>query len=43
LQYKPGSCPKAERLSGKTLNLPTHINISKEGAKKIIAFIRQWK
>ncbi len=43
LQYKSGSCPKAERLSGKTLNLPTHINISKEDAKKIVDFIKQWK
>jgi len=42
LQYRSGSCPKAEILSGKTLNLPTHINISKEEAKKIIDFIKKW-
>jgi len=43
LQYKLGSCPKAERLSGKILNLPTHVNISKEEAKKIVDFVKQWK
>jgi len=35
--YEMGSCPKAEELSKITLNLPTHINISKEDARKIIA------
>jgi len=43
LQYKSGSCPNAEKLSGETLNLPTHINISKVEAKKIVDFIKQWK
>jgi len=43
LKYIIGSCPKAEVLSGKTLNLPTHINISKQEAEKIVYFIKQWK
>jgi dTDP-4-amino-4,6-dideoxygalactose transaminase len=39
LKYKPGSCPKAEKLSKKTLNLPTHINISEKETRKIIDFL----
>ena len=41
--YLGGSCPKAEKLAKETLNLPTHINISKEDAKKIIDFLKPWK
>ena len=40
LGYKPGSCPKAEKLARETLNLPTHINISPADAQKIIAFLK---
>ena len=40
LKYKLGSCPKAEKLSKITLNLPTHINISKNKAQKIIDFLK---
>ncbi len=43
MQYLPGSCPTAEKLAKETLNLPTHINISKEDAEKIVEFLRQWK
>jgi len=43
VEYKLGSCPKAEKLSKITLNLPTHINISKKEAKKIIEFLKTWK
>jgi len=39
--YTPGSCPNAEKLSKITLNLPTHINISKEDAQKIINFFKK--
>ena len=39
LQYKFGSCPKAEKISKQTLNLPTHINISKKEAQKIVNFL----
>ena len=38
--YKLGICPKAEKLSKQTLNLPTHINISKKEAKKITNFLK---
>jgi len=38
--YKLGTCPKAEKLSKQTLNLPTHINISKKEAKKITDFLK---
>ena len=43
MQYIPGSCPRAEKLAKETLNLPTHINISLEDAKKIVEFLRLWK
>ena len=33
--YVLGSCPKAEEISKKIILLPTHINISKEDAKKV--------
>ena len=39
LQYQLGSCPKAEKIAKQTLNLPTHINISKKEAQKIIDFL----
>lgn len=38
--YRDGSCPKAEKLAGKTLNLPTHINIAMEQAQKITDFLK---
>jgi perosamine synthetase len=38
--YVPGSCPVAEKVAKITLNLPTHINISKEDARKIIDFLK---
>jgi len=43
LGYKMGSCPNAERLSKITFNLPTHINISKKQAKKIVDFLNSYK
>ena len=39
MKYVSGSCPNAERLSKETINLPTHINISKEEAEKITEFL----
>jgi dTDP-4-amino-4,6-dideoxygalactose transaminase len=42
MQYKIGSCPKAEKLAKETLNLPTHINISEEAAKKIADFLKSY-
>ncbi|MCH8986883.1 aminotransferase class I/II-fold pyridoxal phosphate-dependent enzyme [Patescibacteria group bacterium] len=40
VQYKEGSCPKAERLGKMILNLPTHINISEKEAEKVVKFIK---
>jgi len=40
--YQIGSCPKAEKLSKITLNLPTHINISLEKAQKIVDFLKRY-
>lgn len=42
LEYYPGNCPKAEELAKQTLNLPTHINISKQEAKVIVDFLKQY-
>ena len=39
IYYDPASCPHAEILSRKSLNLPTDISISKEDAKRIADFI----
>lgn len=43
MQYMAGSCLIAEKLAKETLNLPTHINISKEDTKQIVEFLKQWK
>lgn len=40
MQYKIGSCKNAEKLSKETLNLPTHINISKNSAQRIVDFLK---
>jgi len=40
MEYKIGVCPKAEKLAKETFNLPTHINISKQDAEKIIEFLK---
>jgi len=40
--YIKESCPNAEKLAQETLNLPTHINISKEKALKIINFLKEY-
>lgn len=41
VQYMRGSCPVAEKLAGRTFNLPTHIRITPNEVKKIIAFLKQ--
>ena len=43
MKYKTGMCLNAERLAKETLNLPTHINISKKDAERIVNFLKQWK
>jgi|GEM_PF-66302 len=40
--YDFGSCPRAEKLSGIVLNLPTHINITEKEAKTISDFIKPY-
>jgi len=42
VKYDLGSCPTAEKLAKETFNLPTHINISKKEAKKIIDFLKSF-
>ena len=43
IKYKMGSCPNAEELAKKTLNLPTHINISQKDADRIVNFLKKFK
>ena len=38
MQYTQGSCPNAEQAARESVNLPTHINISLNDAKKIVGF-----
>ncbi|MDO8470519.1 MAG: DegT/DnrJ/EryC1/StrS family aminotransferase, partial [bacterium] len=40
--YQKGSCPVAERLSSMTLNLPTHIRISRKNAENIISLLNHY-
>ena len=42
MQYKPSTCPNAEWLAKRTLNLPTHINISEKDAERIINFLKKY-
>ncbi len=42
MKYNIGGCKNAEELSKKTLNLPTHINISMEDAKRIVNFLKKF-
>jgi len=39
--YFKNFCPVAEKVSQKIINLPTHINISIEDAKKIVKFLKK--
>lgn len=38
--YEQGSCPEAEKAATESLNLPTHIGITEEDARRVIAFLR---
>lgn len=40
--YTRGTCPNAEALSMETLNLPTHINISKADVKSVLSFLQSY-
>lgn len=42
LKYEPGICPAAEEMAMVTMNLPTHINISKEKALEIANFVKNY-
>lgn len=42
MQYKTGMCPNAEWLAKRTLNLPTHINISLKDAERIVNFLKKY-
>ena len=42
MKYVAGSCPNAEWLAKRTLNLPTHINISMNDARRIINFLKKF-
>jgi dTDP-4-amino-4,6-dideoxygalactose transaminase len=39
MNYRLGSCPKAEIIAQRIINLPTHINISQKEAQRIIDLI----
>src|SRR3989344_3611452 len=43
MRYSAGTCRNAEHLSQKTLNLPTHINISMDDAKRVVDFLKKYK
>jgi len=40
--YKKGDCPVAEKVGGRSLNLPTNIKTSEEDAEKVIDLIKQF-
>jgi len=42
MHYIPDSCPNAERAARESINLPTHINISKKNAERIIRYLRDY-
>ena len=42
MKYKLGSCPRTEKIAETILNLPTHINISKKDAQKIVDFLKTY-
>jgi len=42
MNYIQGSCLKAEKASNTIINLPTHINITKNKAKRIIDFLNNY-
>jgi dTDP-4-amino-4,6-dideoxygalactose transaminase len=42
IKYNEGSCTNAEYLAKRTLNLPTHINISLKDAERIVNFLKKY-
>lgn len=43
IKYTAESCPNAEYLAKRTLNLPTHININQKDAERIVKFLKNTK
>lgn len=43
VEYKSGSCPKAEKCSKKIVNLPTYPNLSVGKAREVVAFVKEWE
>ncbi len=43
MHYQKGMCPNAEWLATRTLNLPTHINVSQKDAERVVSFLKQFK
>jgi dTDP-4-amino-4,6-dideoxygalactose transaminase len=43
MHYRLGMCPNAEYLAKRTLNLPTHPNISKQDLNRIINFLKKYE
>ncbi|KUK67159.1 MAG: DegT/DnrJ/eryc1/StrS aminotransferase, partial [candidate division WS6 bacterium 36_33] len=41
-QYKPGSCPIAEKVGKKILNLPTNVEVTDEDAKEIVEIVNNF-
>ncbi len=41
--YQTGSCPQAEAMTQKIINLPTNPNLSLADAQKVVNIIKQWK
>ncbi|MDZ4217281.1 MAG: DegT/DnrJ/EryC1/StrS family aminotransferase, partial [Candidatus Gracilibacteria bacterium] len=40
--YLKGSCPRAEKAAEETVNLPTHIQMTEEKAKRVVDFIKEY-
>lgn len=40
--YKLGSCPKAEKLSRKVVNLPTYPRLTEGQARKVVEVLKEW-
>lgn len=42
MNYNLGNCPRAEKIAQNIIDLPTHINISQEDAKRIVDFLKNY-
>jgi len=41
VHYVLGSCPRAEKIANRIINLPTHINVSENKAIKIVKLLNE--